>query len=311
VRESEAALGGRNTPPGAKRAPRRAGFCLAGFGLAGLLVLLAPACGGGGSSGSTTTTPVAPPPVVRDGATDALVAADVQPSAPVLGQTVTIRAPGFLVREQRFDGQPIRLWPDLGLDFIRALSYSVAFQPGVPSERLIRWTAGFSVTAPSALLADPAVRSALEAGVAETSRASGLPVTIDAVGPVVVRLDAADPFFSSQPDIGAFTVITARSDRVESAQIVVRDLRQARRRELLAHELGHVLGLSHVADSGSLMFGGLITRAGYTERELLCLRMMYAYRNPGNRLPDRDGALAAAVSGRQVAVFSDCGVGAR
>ena len=81
----------------------------------------------------------------------------------ILGQTVTVRAPGFLVREQPFDGQPIRLWPDLGLDFIRSLSYSVAFQPGVPSERLIRWTTGFSVTATSALLADPAVRGALEA----------------------------------------------------------------------------------------------------------------------------------------------------
>jgi hypothetical protein len=249
--------------------------------------------------------------VVRDGATDVVVVADVQPAAPALGQTLTVRASGFLVREQRFDGQPIRLWPDLGLDFIRSLSYGVAFQPGVPSERLIRWTTGFSVTAAPSLLADPAVRSGLEAAVAETSGASGLPVTIDSTGPVVVRVDATDPFFLSQPGIGGFTVITARADRVESAQIVVRDLRQARRPELLAHELGHVLGLSHVSDAGSLMFGGLITRDRYTERELVCLRMMYAYRNPGNRLPDRDGALATAASGRQVAVFADCGLGSR
>jgi hypothetical protein len=249
--------------------------------------------------------------VVRDGATDAVIAAEVQPAAPALGDTVVVRAPGFLVREQPFDGQAIWLWPDLGLEFIRSLSYGIAFQPGVPSERLIRWTTGFSVTAAPTVLADTAFRAGLEAAIAETSRASGLSVAIDSEGPVVVSVEAGDPLFVAQPGVGAFTVLTARADRVESARIVIRDLEQARRPELLAHELGHVLGLSHVSDPGALMFGGLIGRDRYAERELLCLRMMYTHRRPGNRLPDRDGALVAAAAGRRVAVFSDCGIAPR
>jgi hypothetical protein len=232
-----------------------------------------------------------------------MVTADVQPAAPSVGETVVVRAAGYLVREQRFDAQPIRLWPDVGQDFIRSLSYGVAFEPGVPSDRLIRWTAGFSVTASDGLLADPVFRAGLESAIAEASRASGLSMTLDVAGPVVVSVEPTDPFFLAQPDIGGFTVLTARADRVESARIVARDLRQVRRPELLAHELGHALGLSHVVDPASLMFGGAIARDRYGDRELLCLRMMYAYRSPGNRFPDRDVALVAASAGRQVAIF--------
>ena len=219
---------------------------------------------------------------------------------------MVVRAAGFLVREQIFNGQPVYLWPDLGQDFVRALSYGVAFQPGVPSDRLIKWTAGFSVTASESLLSDPAVAAALQVATAEATRASGLPVTVAAAGPVVVSIEPRDPLFAQQPAFGGFTVIVARSDRMESARVVFRDLQQARRVDLLSHELGHVLGLSHVSDPAALMFGGVVARGRFDDRELLCLRMMYTYRSPGNRFPDRDPALGAASGLRQVAVFADC-----
>jgi hypothetical protein len=75
-------------------------------------------CSGGGSpvqprpvaaTPAPTPTPV-PPPVARDGLTHEVVAAEITPPAPGLRDAVSVRAPGFLLREQRYDGSAIHLW---------------------------------------------------------------------------------------------------------------------------------------------------------------------------------------------------------
>src|SRR5688572_4041941 len=89
-----------------------------------LFAVLAAGCGGSSpvrpSATPAPTPPPAPAPVVRDGATDHTVAAELSPSTPTIGAVTTVRAPGFLVREARFDGAPFYLWPQ-DEAYVRAL----------------------------------------------------------------------------------------------------------------------------------------------------------------------------------------------
>jgi hypothetical protein len=273
------------------------------------IALICAGCGGGGPQASTPVAGATPvlPPEIKDGGSDLVVSADVEPPRPGLGTTVTVKAAGYLVREQLFRGLAIGLWPDLGQDFIRALSYSVQFQPGVASDRLVRWTTGFSVTASAALLADGAVHAALDAAVAEAGKVSGLSVSVSTSGPITMFVDPSDSFWTAHPGTAGYTQINAQGSQIVSGRVVIRNLVQARRPELLSHELGHVLGLSHVRDPAALMFPGMLSRETFSSGEVICLRMMYVWREPGNRFPDIDPALAGSDRRRRSSVVTGCG----
>jgi hypothetical protein len=249
-----------------------------------LLVVLA-GCGGG--PGAPTPPVQAPPaPTFRDGWTEAPVSASISPAAPVLGSRVTVTAPGYLTREALFDGGPLYLWPQ-DEAYVRALVYNEF----VPGGRLSRWAAGFTITASAELLADPRVRPVLEAAAAEAGACTGLPVTVGAAGTVSVELDASL--------VGQVAGRTINSFRGNSNEIVGARMLFADRDNLtgqgaandntLLHELGHVLGLGHVA-------GGVMESSGarayqdrrFNDAERTALKLMYRWRRPGNLAPDRD-----------------------
>ncbi len=246
---------------------------------------LALSCGGGGPTG--VPAPVATTPEFRDGWTGQSVAATITPANPEVGAVVAVRAPGYLLREARFGGQPFFLW--LGDEsYVRALVYS----PG----RLIKWT----VTQVAVDLQIPDAEARFRDAAGAIERAAGLRLTLAGPGAqVTVRLDPGDPAFVS-PDVNGFTRVFGQGDVVVRAEIVFRSVdaavgRNLFRNNLLLHELGHAVGLNHVDDPRAVMIA--FAPAGpldFNLNEQVALRLMYTHRAPGNLAPDREPGLGAA-----------------
>jgi hypothetical protein len=82
------------------------------------------------------------------------------------------------------------------------------------------------------------------------------------------------------------------------------------RRNTFLHEMGHVMGLAHSPNPHDVMtpaVGPGSRREEFHEREAIALHMMYYHREPGNRPPDRDPQLEAAMVGRPLeTVIYDC-----
>ena len=260
---------------------------------------------GGGSSGPTrpsapTPAPTAAPapiPVVRDGITDQVVAAQVDPPAPRIGDRVSVSAGGFLTREQRFEVPDIFLWPGEP-DYIKEVAYW-EFTDG--SFRTLRWTSPFTITMDADLADDPAIIAKAQEVAAEASRHIGLPVQVGPGGSVTVGIDAS---LRDRDAVGEATV-TSRGAVITSVRIVfwgrveITGGRRADYPNTFLHELGHAIGLGHSLRDTDVMTPGAGpgSRVGnYQPHEAGCLRMIYAHRRPGNVFPDRDPALAAALS---------------
>jgi hypothetical protein len=245
-----------------------------------------------------TPTPVAAP-TFFNGATEAAVPAEVTPATPVLNQPLSVKAPGFLIREQNYAGAPIYLWPaDEG--YVSELVYDWEFTDG--NFRLVRWASPFTVTLDGDLATNPSVLAKTQEVVAEMVRATGLPITVGPGGACVISLDS-----SILPDENA--VGEARL-RFRGASIIGADVVFASRGEItggtsseyrntLLHEMGHVLGLAHSPNNRDVMTPGTgpgSKVANFSDSEATSLRMMYRYRTAGNFPPDRDPALGVRPS---------------
>jgi hypothetical protein len=266
-------------------------------------------CGGGGGSSAPSNVPAAAPtptpaptpvpaPVTRNGWTEEGVTADVTPASPSIGTAVTVQAEGFLVREQRFDGTTIFLWPS-DENYVRQLVYDWEFDDGV--RRLLRWPRGFTVSLDGDLATDPAVVAKTQEVVAEITGLTGLPITIGPGGEVTILINPAilDDGAIAQTSFGSrgATITDARvefADRQEISGGAGSDYRNT-----LLHEMGHVMGMSHSASDRDVMTPaqGPGTKEGhYQPDEATCLHMMYVHRQPGNVQPDRDAALGTMTS---------------
>jgi hypothetical protein len=266
-------------------------------------VLCATLVGCGGSSSPTqpstpTTTPTPPAvPVVRDGMTDQVVAAQVDPPAPRIGTRISVTAAGYLTREQLFEVPDIFLWPGES-GYIHDLAYW-EFSDG--SFRTLRWNEPFTITLDEDLANDPAIIAKAQEVAAEASRHIGLPVSVGPGGAVTVGIDAS---LEDDHAVGKATV-SSRGGAITTVRIVfwrrfeIAGGPRANYPNTFLHEMGHAIGLGHSPRNTDVMTpadGPGSRQATYQPGEASCLHMSYAHRRPGNFFPDRDPALAAASS---------------
>ena len=255
-------------------------------------------CGGGGSpvqprpvaaTPAPTPTPV-PPPVARDGLTHEVIAAEITPAAPGLRDAVTVRAPGFLLREQRYDGSAIHLW-NVEEDYVNELVYPLTFTDG--SFRMTRWAGGFTVTLEQGLDENDTVLRKTQETVAEVVRCTGLPITIGPNGAVRVVIDAS--ILTENNAVGlamrSYQGATIVGSTVKFAS--VQDLLGTNRADytnVFLHEMGHVMGLGHSPLAREIMTpggGGRTTVGQFQPREAMALHMMYQHRAAGTARPTR------------------------
>jgi hypothetical protein len=272
-----------------------------------LFLLSVTGCGGGSSAPSNVPvaaptpapapTPVAAP-VTRNGWTEEAVAATVDPPSPAMGARVTVQAPGFLLREQRFDGSPLFLWPGEEA-YVRQLVHDWEFSDG--TFRMIRWTQPFRVSLDGDLATDPAVVAKTEEVIAHITQITGLPISIAQDGEVDILIN---PEILDDGAI-AQTSFTTRGAAITEATVEFADRQEisggrgSDYRNTLLHEMGHVMGLSHSASNRDVMTPaeGPGTKEGvFQTQEATCLHMMYFHRQPGNLPPDRDVALGTMAS---------------
>lgn len=269
------------------------------------LVLCAALVGCGGSSGPTrpstpTPAPTAPPPpvpVVRDGITEQIVAAQVDPAAPRIGERVSVAVPGYLTREQPFQVPDIFLWPGEP-GYIKEIAY---WEFNDDSFRTLRWNEPFTITLDEDIADDPAIIAKAQEVAAEASRHIGLPVNVGPGGAVTVGIDAT---LDDRDAVGEATV-TSRGAVITSVRIVfwrrfeIAGGPRADYPNTFLHEMGHAIGLLHSLRDTDVMTPGSgpgARVATYQPAEAGCLHMIYAHRRAGNVFPDRDPALAAALS---------------
>jgi len=282
---------------------RRSGFVSAALS-AGIAAALAGACGGGGGAApavpTAPTTPApTPPPVltVADGWTHAAVTGEANPPAPAVGARLSVRAPGYLFREQLFTGPTVYLWPEEE-DYVDALVYQ-PFTDG--SFRMVRWPAPFTITLDGDLATNDAIVAKVRDVAAEIKRVTGLDLPIGPGGACVIALNSN--IVLTEDAVGQ-AALSYQGANIVRAQVTFANRGEitggggSDYRNTLLHEMGHVLGLLHsLRDDDVMAPGGVAgpgTRVGqYQPHEATSLHVMYAHRTAGNRRPDKDTALGA------------------
>jgi hypothetical protein len=224
---------------------------------------------------------------------------EVTPAVPILNEPMSVQAPGFLIREQKFTGAPVFLWPAQE-GYVSELVYDWEFSDG--TYRMVRWASPFRVTLDGDLATNDVIVAKTQEVVAEMNRVTGLGITVGPGGECVISVNS-----SILPDDG--TVGEARM-RFRGPTIIAADVVFVERGELTGgtgsqyrntflHEMGHVLGLAHSPNNRDVMTPGTGpgSRVGtFQDGEATALSMMYRHRTAGNFPPDRDPGLGVRPS---------------
>lgn len=111
------------------------------------------------------------------------------------------------------------------------------------------------------------------------------------------RVDGADPVCAENARILAFTVLTLQADEITGGRVVFCGL-EAVRKEIVAHELAHTVGLQHSPDARELMapFSTPSSRRDFGSLEILSMSLLFERRG-GNRFPDNDRDVPASGRG--------------
>jgi hypothetical protein len=221
---------------------------------------------------------------------------------------VDVVAEGFLSRQTRLGPERLTLWP-IGpghdAEYVRAIIYrsSEAGRSALagPEQPLQRLASGRAVLVPSREIArDAEAVAALREAAAILNGATGaatFQVGGSGGGATVIALDL-DPSLrwiaAAYRDVAGGAIVGAR--------IAFGSLANARRVKIVAHELGHVLGLQHSASRADLMYfeareDGPST---FTAAERLTIRLLLQ-RVPGNRYPDNDRDANPGIASTSVA----------
>jgi hypothetical protein len=247
------------------------------------------------------------------------------------GSLVDIVAAGFLDRQTTMrspEATRFSLWPRTsaaGLD--ENATAELVYTPGAfccPAETLarqplrrVRPTIGsFTLVLDARYRGDAGVRAAIEEGASLAGRASGARVVFmpadTAAGPHIDITTGPDP--ENRPNVAAF------AERDLDAQgyitggrvvFVIEEYLRGRQSQrvvatIVAHELGHMLGLGHSSIPGVMsVFGGTATNYAFfaanrdfSPVEKLVLDLMYDRRS-GTRFPDNDREAAASSARRE------------
>jgi hypothetical protein len=228
--------------------------------------------------------------------------------------SVDIVADGFLGRQTRLGPARLTLWPvgpGRGPDYVRAIIYLSSAAGGAaghgPDQPLQRVAASRVVVMPSSELArDVEAMSAHRAAVAAINDATGGVVSFSLGGSRAgaaafgTAVDAALPWLAAAyKDLDGSAIVGGR--------LAFGSLAAARDARVVAHELGHALGLQHSAAAADLMYfeARADGASSFTEAERLTIRLLLQ-RRPGNRYPDNDREGAGAAGGEERVALSSC-----
>jgi hypothetical protein len=111
------------------------------------------------------------------------------------------------------------------------------------------------------------------------------------------RVDPADPVCAENDRILAFTALNLQGGETTGGRIVFCE-GDATRKEIVAHELAHTVGLQHSPDARELMarFYTPSSRRDFGELEVLSMSLLLE-RHAGNRFPDNDRDVPASANG--------------
>lgn len=233
------------------------------------------------------------------------------PATTAVGASLDLEAPGHFTRQTTFrNADTIFLWPrslssSAGEAYTARLSYTStvadATEGAAPLRRVVP---GFPVALaylPAELRTDAfveAARTAIAWINEATQNAPTYQLVFEKPAPNQVvfqfALDVADSVCEGNRAFFRTTLVSSANNSEIYAGIVnLCDLRYTRDAGVIAHELGHSLGLYHSRRTEDVMYSGGSGRAGFTGEEKL-LVFLAKQRRGGNRFPDIDRAQTAA-----------------
>ena len=214
------------------------------------------------------------------------------------GQVAAISFPGHIApREVRLvpGPQDVGLWslpPGTDVQYARCLAYKdIVTEENHPLSRLARGSVVYLSLDPT-LLGDRAVGAAFDRAIEDATRlADPFGVSFQITGTIpefaVVFRATFEPENDALKTARAGTYRNSSSGGwITGGKVAFPGMEYARTPEVVAHELGHVLGLMHSCDAIDLMFGSGPGKR-FTQREVWLAEQM-SQRSAGNMFTDAD-----------------------
>jgi hypothetical protein len=231
-----------------------------------------------------------------DGVTDLPVFPDqVTPPNPTLGSNVTVALDDHFVREQKWTGAPMALWPlEGGGAYGRGHYFQELVYGGEAHRPLIRW-AGMSYTVVMGLRTPeldaqaPEIKEKLRGVFGDFTEAGGPAFAWSEAqtGDLTVKIDPDDTCL--QPSYVSCARWWQSGNAITRAELVFRSRDWAFDNPISMHSMGHVVGLSDWPLPGAAMNHS----GALNPLERAAIHMMYRHRLAGNVEPDRDPGFVA------------------